>query len=120
MACQKQLLSQGLHNPNDPDIYRQLLDLHPPRQRAVPAAAPLSAARLSVNLRKTFRKAKRLKAPGPSGSRNEYLRVLAMEHKDLRARLVIGLYEDFAAGLINGDLPSWFVVAWTSARLVAL
>jgi len=121
-ACQKQLLLQGLHNPNDPDIHRQLLDLHPPRQRAVPAAAPPSAARLSVNLRETFRKAKRLKlkAPGPSGSRNEYLRVLAMEHEDLRARLVIGLYEDFAARLINGDLPSWFVVAWTSARLVAL
>ena len=81
----------------------------------MPAAAPPSAARLSVNLRKTFRKAKRLKAPGPSGSCNEHLRVLAMEHEDLRARLVIGLYEDFAARLINGDLPSWFVVAWTSA-----
>ena len=50
-ACQKRLLSQGLHNPNDPEIHRQLLDLHPPRQRAVPAAAPPSAARLSVNLR---------------------------------------------------------------------
>jgi len=30
---------------------RQLLNVHPPRQRAVPAAAPPSAARLSVNLR---------------------------------------------------------------------
>ena len=34
--------------------------------------------------------------------------------------MAIGLYEDFAARFINGDLPSWFVVAWTSARLVAL
>jgi hypothetical protein len=119
-ACQKRLLSEGLHDPNDPDIHRQLLALHPGRQRPVPAAAPPSAARLSVSLRETFRTAQRLKASGPSGSRNEFLRALAMEHDDVRARLVIDMYEAFATRLVNGDLPLWFVVAWSSARLVAL
>jgi hypothetical protein len=119
-ACQSRLLFTGIHDPHDPDIRQQLLSLHPPCRRAVPAAPPPSGARLGVHLRQTFRGARRHKATGPSGSRNEYLRVLAMEHEDVRASCVISEYEHFAELLVNGDLPAWFSVAWSSARVVPL
>jgi hypothetical protein len=119
-ACQSRLLSAGIHDPHDLGIRRQLLALHPPHRRAVPAAPPPAAARLGVHLRGTFRHARRHKATGPSGARNEYLRVLAMQHEDVRASCVIPEYEHFAELLVNGDLPAWFTVAWSSARVVPL
>jgi hypothetical protein len=76
--------------------------------------------RLEVHLREACRTARRRTAAGPGRGRNEYLRVLGIEHSDNRAREAIDQMEEYAKLFINGNFPRWYYVAAMAARLVLI
>ena len=112
------LLSLGLHDIT-PETLEQLRQRQPARRDVFPDAPPVRVtdAQCIVRLRERYRTSRRRRGGSLCGSRNEYLRALAVRHVDLRADSAVGCHERFAGYGISGRLPAWFMLAWSSAAL---
>ena len=118
--AQARLGSAGLLDCADPAVRAKLQGIHGARSKPMSDEPPPEGERLVVLLREACRTARRRTAAGPGGGRNEYLRVLGMEHSDDRAKEAIDEMEEYAELFINGDFPSWYYVAAMAARLVPI
>ena len=101
-------------------VLLQLRRKHPERDRPVPHDLPVQVPAVRVSLTETFRKLRRRAGTGPSGNRNEYLRVLTHSFDDAKADSVMQKYDAFASELASGDLPTWFYGAASIASLMPL
>jgi len=91
-----------------PEVLQQLCSKHPVRLRPVPATLPTAQPAVRVALTEVFRQLRRRGGTGPSGERNEYLRVLTRDFEDAHAARVMPLYDDFASAYASALLPEWF------------
>ena len=116
------LVSAGLVDSNDPRVEEAMVAKYPQVRSQLPdfEVGSGNAGLELPALLPEMRKLKALRGVGPSGWRNEYLRVLAIEHDDNGAARVGGLVEKFASDMVNNRLPGWFYRATAAVRLVVL
>jgi len=114
------LLSAGVVDPASPDVEAAMAAKYPQDRSELPAFeagggdSELNLPRLLPEMRKL----KAMRGVGPSGWRNEYVRVLAIEHGDNGAARAGGLVEKFADGVVNNRPPGWFYRVTAAVRLV--
>ena len=117
------LESIGLGDLSDPGVIAQLAAKHPARAGLIPISL-LSREEdwgppPEVNMHEVLRGLRRHVAPGLSGMRNEFLRVLVGTYAPPSGGATVDLLQGFAERLVSDSLPEWFMWAWSSCSLVA-
>ena len=115
------LTSKGLGDLDDERVRAQLRAKHPSRKELLHGnlASLGDFPRVRVELRATIEGLSEHAGTGPSGFRNEYLKCLAADFADLRARTVLSKFEDFAEAYVNAELPDWFYAVFTAVKAMA-
>ena len=116
--------SKGVGDARDPRVVEQMRVKHPSRPAvAFPGLAEFGElprclfAGLGAVLGSLPRKA----ATGPSGFRNEYLRVLVgQEFRDGEARMVVDRLTEFGEAWVNAELPPWWYQLMSGVQCVPL
>ena len=116
------LKSKGAASLGDEDVVQQLRNKHPQRSEPMPQTVPVdrTRARVEVKLRRRYRRLRIDAGVGPDRWRNEYLRPLAHEYNDARAKEAVAAHETVAGWFLNLELPDWVYEVSAEIKLVAL
>ena len=112
------LTSSGLADAGDPRVQEQLRAKHPRRKEEMPSrlADVGQFPGVALDLGPTLRNLRSHAGTGVSGYRNEYLRAIATDFVDMRARTVLPLLNAFESAYANADLPAWFYTVFTAVK----
>lgn len=99
----------------------QLQSKHPRRCQPINESLEgIATQHITVPLREALADLPKGAASGPSGMRNEYLRVLAKNFGGVAAKRVVDRLNGHAAMLVRGELPDWYYLLMSTTRLVPL
>ena len=116
--------SLGVASTSNQAVVDQLREKHPSRHQPIPPRAAFEGGRespsMSVRMLEVLRSLPKKGAPGLSGWRNEYLRVLLRPCREGLARSVVKRVDVFANAWVNGELPPWWYELMCRVRCVAL
>ena len=82
-----------------------------PRERKVPGTLDdggVPFTPVEISLGQQFKKLSSMAGTGPNNGRNEYLKVVASNHEDPRAREGLSAHEKFGSLYANLGLPDWY------------
>ena len=117
------LNSHGVASTTNAAVVAALLAKHPARTTSLPDEVfrPVAPAeRVGLDLVDRLRGLRAGVAPGPSGMRNEYMKVLVGDYAPAAAADALRGLHRLGEAYVNDELPLWFYKLATGARLIAL